>query len=503
MAAAVWNARNLAKCWESAIGLACLVLLCSTVPILALHPLSEADKAAARQLFVLKDDGSFGSSEETYHALRSLQVLGNNNLDTSLTCGFISTSLTSSKNAKDLFYDLKAAEILQCEFAEDAVTGVVSGLLTAAKEATSILDYFYPVGALVSVKEYLSEENFEDAKATLDVALESIKALGQSDGTWRYSHKETDSSVKAAGLALEAAAGILSLTGLESKGSEINYLTSAINKLFDNIESYDDGAQYFDERSVDKVSGGGGPLAATSTVLRGVSVLASIAGSKRLKVGADKFAGLATFFLSMGILENPAEAYLQLDALGILDDNSLIVPLILSLPSSVLSRTTNDKLQVAITTVLGSGTPPLVVTIKSAVPSNEKSNSIWSHQKLQALEGGKFYSFEFLSDKTDVGKYDLNFEISSPDKLSRYAAGGPLASTVTVTGKIAISDVEVAVVDSDTGSADFITKLDSSKLLSTTISANHLQKLKISFEMTSPSHAPFNPQQVSLLKFQQ
>jgi oligosaccharyltransferase complex subunit delta (ribophorin II) len=85
-----------------------------------------------------------------------------------------------------------------------------------------------------------------------------------------------------------------------------------------------------------------------------------------------------------------------------------------------------------------------------------------------------------------------------PKEHSSYTSGGLVTSSVTVVSAITVSNVQLAVLDSDSGIPDFSAVLDFEKQEKTLLSANHLQKLRLSFELTSPSGSSFKPQQVFL-----
>jgi oligosaccharyltransferase complex subunit delta (ribophorin II) len=85
-----------------------------------------------------------------------------------------------------------------------------------------------------------------------------------------------------------------------------------------------------------------------------------------------------------------------------------------------------------------------------------------------------------------------------PKVHSSYTSGGLVTSSVTVVSAITVSNVQLAVLDSDSGIPDFSAVLDFEKQEKTSLSANHLQKLRLSFELTSPSGSSFKPQQIFL-----
>uniref|UniRef100_A0A0D6R5Y4 Dolichyl-diphosphooligosaccharide--protein glycosyltransferase subunit 2 n=1 Tax=Araucaria cunninghamii TaxID=56994 RepID=A0A0D6R5Y4_ARACU len=464
------------------------------------EPIAESHRSAAIELFVPNEDGSYGSVEETYQALRSFHVLGIEPTGSAEICLLSFESLRSSSGpAKDIFYALKIMEILKCSSEEPhLIKGILSKLQSNLKDANSLLDYYYAIGGLVSIKneKWISESstNLEDASNI----FHSIKTLSQSDGTWRYTSSEGESSPHAAGLALEALAGVLSLTESNIERSMIGVVKNDIVKLFDSLEDYDDGSLYFAEKPVDAISGNGGSLSATCSVVRGVTAFAAVIPEK-LNIPEDKVVGIAKFFLSISVPGSSTEMYHQLDSLGNLEKNSVTIPLVPSLSATTLSLTSGDRLKVRVSTVLGSTTPRMVVNLIHAIKSNSKDAPIIHNQKLDFNPESLDYTLDFLTRRVDVGKYDLTFEVFPEDADSdMYSAGGQIQALVAVTGIIKISNTEIAVLDSDTGSAETIKKLDLSKEETVSLSANHLQKLQLSFRMTSPAGGSFKPHQVFL-----
>ena len=92
--------------------------------------------------------------------------------------------------------------------------------------------------------------------------------------------------------------------------SNIGLVKNDIIKLFDNLESYEGGSLYFDEKPVDA-----SPLSAASSVVRGIKSFAAVIPGK-LNILEDKVVGIANFFLSIGVPGSLIEMYHQLDSLG-------------------------------------------------------------------------------------------------------------------------------------------------------------------------------------------
>ncbi|KAF2292708.1 hypothetical protein GH714_027188 [Hevea brasiliensis] len=228
------------------------------------------------------------SLEETYEALRTFEVLGiDKKPDISLpACQSVLETLGSSSSAsKDLFYALKVNGMLKCEINKEVFEGIVSKLQAAVSSANSLLDFYHSIGSLVL-----------------------IKALSQSDGRWRYSNNNPESSTLAAGLALEA---LLEWSHY--------HLLRLINLWFS-------------------------------------------------------------------------------------------IPLILSLPATVLSLTKKDTLKVKVNTVLGSNAPPLTVKLVHVLGSGSKDTSIIENQELKFEPESAEYFLDALPKSVDVGKYIFIFE---------------------------------------------------------------------------------------------
>lgn len=452
------------------------------------NPISEAHKSAAIELFS-PAAGSFSSLEEAIEALRTFEILG---IDTKpdlkdSTCKSVVDTLSSeSSSSKDLYHALRISSLLKCKIDTEALKGVTSRLKGSVKDAKSLLDFYYSIGGLALIKDQTSEVDVLLENA--DGIFRSIKALSQSDGRWRYSSNNPDSSTYAAGVALETLSGVITLMSSELDGNLIEALKKDVLKIFDNINKYDDGASYFDDQHQ-------GPVSATSSVVRGLTAFTSASGS--FNIPGDKILGLARFFLGIGIPENSKDFYHQIDALACLDQNRLLVPLILSVPVSVLSFSSQDKLKVRVTTVLGSAAPPLSVKLMQVFTSGSKDASI-INQELKFDPKEAVHTLDALPSGVDVGEYVFAFEImlSDPEHKKIYATGGRTKVPVYVKGVIKVDNAKIEVLEGD--SVETENKLDLPGENDVALSANHLQKLRLSFQLTTPLQNQFNPHQALL-----
>lgn len=478
-------------------GFLALLLIAAVCEAAIFHPVSDSHRSAALEIFK-PVDGSFKSLKEAYEALRSFQILGiGKNLDvsTSTCASIVETLKSSSADLKDVHFALKANQILKCSVDVESLKAVSSRLQAAIADASSLFDFYYSVGGLLLVKVQTADLtiHLEDA----DRVFRSIKALGQSDGRWRYNSNKPESSTRAAGMALETLAGVISLASADVDQSLIGTLKNDVVKLFDSIEKYDDGAMFFDEKVVDTQEYEG-PLATTSSVVRGLVAFADVTSGK-IDVSGDKILGLAKFFLGVGIPGNPHDFFNQIDALALLENNRISIPLILSLPATVLSLTRNDQLKVKVTTVLGSKAPPVTVKIVQATSFESKNAPIIESQDLKFSAHDGFHLLDALPKDADIGIYEFVFKVALHDASQNniYATGGRTRVRIYFTGVVVVDAAEISVLDRDS-SVESKKTLDLAADNSISLSANHLQKMRLSFQLSSPLGNAFKPHQALL-----
>ncbi|CAN1131578.1 Dolichyl-diphosphooligosaccharide--protein glycosyltransferase subunit 2 [Linum perenne] len=458
------------------------------------QPISDSHRSAALEIFDRSDD----SLEETYEALRTFDVLKverNPDVEWKACQSVLETLGSSSSNLKDTFYALKVNGVLKCEVDAQIVEGIVTRLQTAASSASSLLEFYHSIGGLVLVKDQGLKDDLhlDDAEGL----FHSIKDLSQSDGRWRYSYNNPESSTYAAGLALESLAGTVLLSSSEIDQSLIGTTKNDILKLFESIEKYD-GAFYFDEKVID-ANKNQSPMTTTWSVVRGITSFAAVTPGS-LNLPGEQILGLAKFFLGVGIPGDAKDFFNQVDSLACLDNNRISIPLILSLPATVISLTSEDLLKVKVNTVLGSDAPSLMVKLVRASSAGSKGTSAIESQELNFDTENKVHVLDILGKGVDVGKYIFAFEIvfHYPEHENVYAAGSKTEVPIFVTGVVKVENAEIAVLDSDLGSIETQKKLDFTGKNSVSLSANHLQKLKLNFQLTTPLGHPFKPHQAIL-----
>ncbi|XP_027364040.1 dolichyl-diphosphooligosaccharide--protein glycosyltransferase subunit 2-like isoform X3 [Abrus precatorius] len=386
--------------------------------------------------------------------------------------------------------------MLKCNVNGEVLKDIASGLKATVHDASTLLDIYYSIGGLVLIKD--QDSKVDVLLADADGIFQSIKALSQSDGRWRYSSDNPESSTYAAGLALEALAGVISLASSKIDQSKVNIVKNDIVKLFDRIEKYDDGNFYFDEKFVGGLEHQDS-LSTTSSVVRGVTAFAALTSGK-INLPGDKILGLAKFFLGIGVPGDAKDFFNQVEALAFLENNRISIPLILSIPETVYSLTKKGQLKVRVNTVLGSAAPPLTVKIVRAFSTAAKDSAIIDSKELQYDQKSGFHVLDAFLKNVDVGTYVFVFEIvlHHADSEKVYATGGQIHVPIYVTGIIEVSNAEIVVLDSDLGSAETQKMLDLGGNDALSLSANHLQKLRFSFQLATPRGQVFKPHQALL-----
>jgi oligosaccharyltransferase complex subunit delta (ribophorin II) len=208
---------------------------------------------------------------------------------------------------------------------------------------------------------------------------------------------------------------------------------------------------------------------------------------------------LGKFFLGIGLPGSAKDCFNQIESLSFLENNRVFIPLILSLPSKVFSLTSKDQLKVEVTTVFGSAAPPLKVNLVQVLGSDSKVITS-ENKELQFDLDNNVHYLDIAPLKIDVGKYSLVFEISlqEPEHESVYATGGRNTENVFITGLIKVDKAEIGISDNDAGTVESVQKLDLLKDTKVSLSANHLQKLRLSFQLATPLGHTFKPHQVFL-----
>nr|CAN64864.1 hypothetical protein VITISV_007970 [Vitis vinifera] len=488
-----------------------VLVLILTISIHKAASILDSHQPVALELFS-PVHGSFGSLEESYDALQTFQILGiEKKPDISdTTCTLVSKTLgSSSSSLKDLFYALKVNGILKCDIDEEVFEGIKSRLQSVSNDASSLLDFYYSIGSLALIKEQASKVDVLLTDA--DGIFQSIKALSQSDGRWRYSSNNPESSTYAAGVAFEALARVVALASPEIDQSRISTLGNDIVKLFDSIEKYDDGAFYFDEKIVDAREHHG-PLSTTASVVRGLTAFADVT-SGSLNIPGDKILGLAKFFLSVGIPGDAKDFFNQVYSLACLESNRQgfnPTDFITTSNSAFIDqkRPTQDHdifvlyecNQVRVNTVLGSNAPPLTVKLLQAFSSSSKNAFIIENQELKFDPENAVHFLDALPENVDVGNYVFVFEIllHDPEHEKIYATGSRTRVPIIITGVIKVDTAEIVILDSDLGSVETKRKLDLAGENDVSLSANHLQKLRLSFQLATPLGHAFKPHQAFL-----
>ncbi|GBG59135.1 hypothetical protein CBR_g32152 [Chara braunii] len=504
--------------------------------VMALGPagLTVEDKAVLRSLFVgiqnLKAgvDGD-GLMEEIYAAtkagaiLESLPSMGEGILsDGGLVDKYLLRKIGEGKTAEQYYFILQTAGILNLQVTQKlALTKAVPIFWSTLRSSRALMPLFYAVKGLQTAKEEGgSLESIEgggdtaEKKRTLEDTLNRVKALGSaSDGTWSK-EKGGKTTATSTGFAFQAVAAIADLLGGGADGQDslsasspsgaatVAAIAGYVPKLFSTAETSDDGRLRFEDQE-------NGALIATASVLTGLSALLEVpAVQSAVKWSGDKLAAGTNFLLTEAATTTyPSEALFVLESVDMLSRNPIAVPLVISLISSpAISFGADEKLKVAVTNPSGDRLNEMTVVLESATRvggSSKKQPVALKNKRLKEVplpEGVmSIYELAVPMDSFDLGKYEIRLT-ATPSPYETHYLPADVTSVIKVTGVVDVGDVKLAVLDSDTGLPSKETSLAYGTSGTAAISATHLQKLRLSFKLKSPSGRPFLPQQ-AFVKF--
>ena len=165
--------------------------------------------------------------------------------------------------------------------------------------------------------------------------------------------------------------------------------------------------------------------------------------------------------------------------------------LVIEFASQTLSLGSDaHKLEVVVKSGDGAVVPSAKVTLISVHAVGSGAPVSWAEgEKFAALGDGRF-ELALQPGEVSLGKYKVRVDASSD------VAKGFVAAIVAVTDSFSVSNAEAAVFESDGTLVDLHSALKFGETV--TLSASHSQKVKVGFQLTSPSGAPFKPQQVFL-----
>ncbi|CAI5954658.1 unnamed protein product, partial [Closterium sp. NIES-64] len=279
--------------------------------------------------------------------------------------------------------------------------------------------------------------------------------------------------------------------GLEDE-KQVSAVTDAVSSLFSLLTADSDpsgNAVSFFSASPSE----GGTLVATASAITGYLALASTLGSP-LAVRPPKLAEAGRYLVAALPL-SLAEAAAWAEALAVLDNNPIFVPIFLSSPGHI-SISADPTLTVSVTTALGGKVPGVAVKLQSATIGG---GSAASGKELTAGKDGVSFSAKPFSKASTLGVYTLKFKITPPAESVFIAGSASVERPLLLSASMAVTGVSVAVLDSDGATPESEKKLDFEKRTNfTDLSATHLQKLRVSLSLATPSGKAFIPHQAVL-----
>ncbi|CAI7739575.1 unnamed protein product [Closterium sp. NIES-54] len=462
-----------------------LVFAGSGAAIVNASPLATVE--AAKTLAVPSDDGSYGSLKETFQAVKLLSVVSKSSLDSAKLCAWLK-KLPAATSAEEAFQKVSIAAALGCK-GVSAVVKEAEPLFSASASSSSLDQLFYAAAGTQILKA--NKWSTGSVPSGLKKAAAAILALKQADGTWATAKdSQGASSVAATGVALEALAALKELELVDEK--QVSAVTDAVGSLFSLLTADSDpsgnAVSFFSASPAED-----GTLVATASAITGYLALASTLASP-LAVRPPKVAEAGRYLVAALPL-SLAEAAAWAEALAVLDNNPIFVPIFLSSPGHI-SISADPTLTVSVTTALGGKVPGVAVKLQSATIGG---GSAASGKELTAGKDGVSFSAKPFSKASTLGVYTLKFKITPPADSAFIAGSASVERPLLLSASMAVTGVSVAVLDSDGATPESEKKLDFEKRTNfTDLSATHLQKLRVSLSLVTPSGKAFVPHQAVL-----
>lgn len=422
-----------------------LFFICLTAASQALTPstyLSSADKLRLKGLFLSAQP--YTDVATAYYSILGLSLLGEAVPKTQEVCDF----LKSKANTKALdisYYIVSASKLLgNCQL---PVGSLQPTLDAAIKEDASIQDLFYGVSAL--------------------------KALGKPVDSAKVS--------KILAAALKRDDNVLNL------GYGFHVASQLQGDLTPFTERIEDAIVQADELDGKLLQFEGG-LSITAVIISGVYRLAE-ASKKSPAITGEQTIKFTNYFLSRKFVQVVKGASQLLEVLKILVNNKYHIPVAMTLASNGALSVQNPVVKIRVTNILGESLGSLAVTADSALRLADDS-TLFSKKVFTPVQGdSSLYAFNFLESKPRRGFYTLTVSAvhSKPDL--RFIGNTGAKIQVKVMTEIGVESVEVGIVDRDQATAAKTTKVEFGKRMTTSLEADHHQKLLMRFVLRDKNGA--------------
>ncbi|CAI5481245.1 unnamed protein product [Closterium sp. Yama58-4] len=404
-----------------------LVFAGSCAAIVNASPLATVE--AAKTLAVPAEDGSYGSLKETFQAVKLLSVVSKSSLDSAKLCAWLK-KLPAATSAEEAFQKVSIAAALGCKGAS-AVVKEAEPLFSTAASSSSLDQLFYAAAGIQILKA--NKWSTGSVPSGLKKAAAAILALKQADGTWATG-KDGQGSVAAAGVALEALAALKELGLVDEK--QVSAVTDAVGSLFSLLTTDSDpsgnAVSFFSASPAE-----GGALVATASAITGYLALASTLASP-LAVRPPKVAEAGRYLVAALPL-SLAEAAAWAEALAVLDNNPIFVPIFLSSPGHI-SISADPTLTVSVTTALGGKVPGVAVKLQSATIGG---GSAASGKELATGKDGISFSAKPFSKASTLGVYTLKFKITPPAESAFIVGSASVERPLLLSAAMAVTQSPV------------------------------------------------------------
>ncbi|XP_034252960.1 dolichyl-diphosphooligosaccharide--protein glycosyltransferase subunit 2 [Thrips palmi] len=359
-------------------------------------------------------------------------------------CKFLGTK-TSETNPEVLFHLAGAWQAIgSCGTLQSA--GIVKKLNeVASSDASPMSDVYYAVLGLKSLRQRPT-----DVAKVLKNVQSSLKK---------------DDSALSLGYAFHVAAAL----GAEGR------------VIFDRIQDAVAQADEVDGRFL-QFEGG---LSITALVVSGSFNLAT-SQNKAPPLNHEQTTKFANYFLSRRSVQTVKGIYSLLDVLSTLSSNKFVLPVSISLEGSSAVSSSNPKILLKVSDVLGKpiSTSTVTVTAESA-KGGEDSVVILSKKKFEATSDKTVFSLNVFEEKPAPGQYSLTVSASLSQADPRIPSNIVTTVTMKAMCAVTISSFEIGTADADQTTQPKMHKVTYPSKLPSVLEADSQQKVVVRFQLVA------------------
>lgn len=329
-------------------------------------------------------------------------------------------------------------------------------------------------GALPSapIVKRLNEVASSDAYPMADLyhSVLGLKALGQRPNDVAKVLKNVQAALKKddSALSLGYAFHIAATIGAEGRS------------VFDRIQDAIAQADEVDSRFL-QFEGG---LSITALVVSGSFNLAT-AQNKAPPLTHEQATKFANYFLSRRSVQTVKGIYSLLDILSILSSNKFLLPVAISLEGSSAVSSTNPKIMLKVSDVLGKPISTSTVSVTAESAKGAENVVILSKKKFEATSDKTVFALNVFEEKPAPGQYSLTVSAALNQADSRIPSNVVTTVTIKAMCAVTITSFEIGTADADQTTQPKMHKVTYPSKLPSVLEADSQQKVVVRFQLVA------------------